>query len=215
MADIDEEALSFRGTNDDEADAQGLSSGRSRHVDPWEKGMLIARAVLGMFCFLSILVLMLVSDYASRARDETKFSMHLAGYEGLNATQGHTVSVSPVFNLKVRVENPRVLLQPWCYSGGEVTVSYSDVVLAWGHVPRFCMKTRVPVGLTVVPLGREVGLSEDLRARLASDWRMGTAQIMVDMKLFYEEQKFSSPEYEGPSLHPFQLMLRGGEQLVN
>ncbi|CAO2197872.1 unnamed protein product [Urochloa humidicola] len=178
--------------------------------------MLIARAVLAMFCFLSILVLMFVSTYASGARDETKFSMQLAGYEGLNATHGHTVSVSPVFNLKVRVENPRVLLQPWCYNGGEVTVSYSDVALAWGHVPRFCMKTMVPVELTVAPWGREVGLSEDLRGRLASDWRMGTAQILVDIKLFYEEQKFSSPEYEGPSsLHPFQLMLRGGEQLVN
>ncbi|CAL4947810.1 unnamed protein product [Urochloa decumbens] len=208
MADIDEEAL-FRGTNDDE-DAQGLSSGRSRHDDPWEKGMLVARAVLGIFCVPSLMVLMLVSAYASRARDETKFSVHLAGYEGLNATytHGHAVSISPVFNLKVRVENPRVLLQPWCYTGGEVTVSYSDVALAWGHVPRFCMKTRAPVELTVVPVGREVGLSEDLRGRLASDWRMGTAQIMADMKLFYEEQKFSSREYEGPSsLHPFQLML--------
>lgn len=171
--------------------------------------MLRAKLVLAMFVMPSIIASMFVSSYASNARDATDFSVQLAGYEGLNATTlGHT-AVSPVFGLKARVENPRRVLQPWCYDSGEVTVSYSDVVLAWGDMPRFCVKRRLllPIELTVVAVGREVGLSEDLRERLASDLRMGTAQIMVNLKLFYEERKSPSPEYQGPSLHPFQLML--------
>ena len=67
--------------------------------------------------------------------------------------------------------------------------------------------------MTGSPSGREVGLSEGLRRRLASDWRVGTAQVLVDMKLFYED--FFSPQDHGPSLHSFQLMLGGREQQVN
>lgn len=40
-------------------------------------------------------------------------------------------------------------------------------------------------------------MSEDLHGRLASDLRMGTAQIMVNMKFFYEELKSPSREYQG------------------
>lgn len=81
-------------------------------------------------------------------------------------------------------------------------MSYSDVVLA-----RFCVKRRETIELTVGPVGREVGLSKDLRGRLASDLCAGTAEIMVNMELFYEDLKSPSREYQGPSLHPFQLML--------
>lgn len=71
----------------------------------------------------SILVLMMFSTYAINTRRTTEVSVCLAGCEGLNATTlGHTVSVSPMFSLKVHLENPRAIVRPWCYVGGEVTV---------------------------------------------------------------------------------------------
>nr|CAB3477450.1 unnamed protein product [Digitaria exilis] len=60
------------------------------------------------------------------------------------------------------MDNPRAL-QSWCYDSGEVVVSCSGVALAWGHVPHFCVHKGAPTEFTVRPLGRAVGLSDDLR----------------------------------------------------
>ncbi|KAL6615913.1 hypothetical protein ACP70R_038183 [Stipagrostis hirtigluma subsp. patula] len=206
MADIDDEAF-FRGTTDENAVERPTGWSRS----PWEKGVLIAKLVLAAAAFSSMFVVAVISNIAFDTPEATKFSMELAGFEGLNATIGHTVS--PAFRLKVHAEDAHVLL-PWCYNGGEVLVSYSNVALAWGHVPRFCMKRRVPTELTVVPWGRGIGLPENLRRRLDSERHMGTAKVMADMKLFYSD-KDSSSKYHRPSLHSFQLMLRDDDHTIN
>ncbi|TVT99044.1 hypothetical protein EJB05_55600, partial [Eragrostis curvula] len=183
-----------------------------RSRDPWEKGVLIVQLVLAVVCMLTVILLTMVSDFSFDTRDATEFSMELAGYEGLNATLGNTVSSA--FSLKVHAKNRRVV-QPWCYDGGEVVVSYSNVALAWGHVPRFCMKRGVPTELNVLAWARGVGLPEDLHRRLDSECYMGTAQVMVAMKLFYEEKGSSYPESDVPLLHLFKLMLRGAGRLTN
>ncbi|KAF8696201.1 hypothetical protein HU200_037099 [Digitaria exilis] len=132
--------------------------------------------------------------------------MELSAFQGLNATTTKT-ALSPAFGLKLHVKNPR-LLRPWCSNGGELVVSYSGVALAWAHVPQFCVQRRAPTELTLLPWGREVGLSEDVRQRLAAELHVGTAQVTVEMKLFYDATDWSSPEsYRGASLHLFQLIL--------
>jgi hypothetical protein len=67
------------------------------------------------------------------------------------------------------------------------------------------MKRRVPTELTVLSWGRGIGLSEDLHRRLESERRMSTAQIMVEMKLLYDDRL--STEHHGPPLRPFKLIL--------
>ncbi|KAL6846076.1 hypothetical protein ACP4OV_023524 [Aristida adscensionis] len=177
---------------------------------PWKKGVWRARLVLAAAILPSMLVLLMVCSVATNAREATEIAVELAGVEGLNlnATLGRR-TVSPAFNLKVRVENRRVV-QPWCYTGGEAVVSYSGAALAWGRVPRFCVRRKAPTEFTVVPWGRGVGVSEDLRRRLASDWHTGAVKIRVDLKVFHDDKGFSpSGIFNGPSLHSFQLMLRG------
>ncbi|RCV27021.1 hypothetical protein SETIT_5G292100v2 [Setaria italica] len=130
------------------------------------------------------LALIMVYALATHAREATEFSMEVSDFVGLNATRlGVGDPVPPSFTLKVRVEN-RGVLQPWCCNGSEVVVSYSGVVLAWGHVPRFCVQRRAPAEFRVLSWGMEIGLSEDLRRHLASDFHMGTAlSRQVAMKL--------------------------------
>ncbi|RCV27024.1 hypothetical protein SETIT_5G292400v2 [Setaria italica] len=206
MADIDEDDFFGGGTDDEDAGR------RPTDIDPWEKRKAIALMVLGSACLLSMLAFFMVPVHVYEAREASEFSMELTGFEGLNATIGNTVS--PVFSLKVRISNPRVL-QSWCYNGGEVVISYSGVAMAWGHVPRFCIHKGAPTEFTVLPLGRAVGLSDDLRRRLALDTHMGTGQILVEMKLFCDDKGLPSKRFHGPLLYKFQLMLRGGEDILN
>jgi len=146
-------------------------------------------AVSTLSAFALVVVLLVAND----AKEATEFSMELAASEGLgNATAGGTL-LSPAFGLKLRAKNARVL-QPWCCdNGGEVVVSYSGAALAWGRVPPFCVERRAPTELTLVPWGRGVGLTEDVRQRLASELRVGTLQGTVGMKLFYDARDWSSP----------------------
>ncbi|CAL5006573.1 unnamed protein product [Urochloa decumbens] len=205
MADIDEEAF-FQETTINDTAGNPLIAGRP--LNPSEKVLLLIKSVLICVGMPFIFMVTTASTYAFDSREATKFSMDLMGFQGLNATLGNTVS--PTFSLKVRVESPHIIVQPWCYHGGNAVVSYSDVVLAWGHVPRFCIeRKRTPTELIVLPLGRGVGLSEGLHRRLASELHMGTAQVMVEMKLFYDDKGFSSAERSNePVLQSFQLVLR-------
>ncbi|TVT99058.1 hypothetical protein EJB05_55614, partial [Eragrostis curvula] len=128
--------------------------------------------------------------------------MELAAFEGLNATIAGDTTVSAAFTLKMRVESPGVLLL-WCSNGAEVVVSYAGVALAWGDLPGFCVERSGDMELTVKPWGRGVGLSEELRRRLDTEWRAGTAQMLVHVKLFYSRSLSPADDiYEGqPTKH--------------
>ncbi|CAL4961768.1 unnamed protein product [Urochloa decumbens] len=159
----------------------------------------------------SFLALFMVVIFGSGATEVATFSVELAGFQGLNATQGNNV-VSPTFSLKVRVENPRDL-QPWCSNGGKVVVSYSGVALTWGDVPGFCVQRKASRDMVLLPWGKGVGLSEGLRRRLASELFAGTAQVLVEMKLFNDANDWTPSEtYSGTSLQSFQLLLRAGSR---
>jgi hypothetical protein len=133
--------------------------------------LLVAELVAGFVVVMSV----------TPTEEDAVFTAGLVSFSGLNATVGPTVS--PAFTLKVHVENPS-FVQPWCSNGGEVVVSYSGVALAWGHVPAFCVRRSSLLKLEVLTWGWEVGLSKDLRRHLGSQWRNGTAQISVEMRLF-------------------------------
>ncbi|CAO2183097.1 unnamed protein product [Urochloa humidicola] len=167
--------------------------------------MAKAQLVLGSMFLASLLALFMVVIFGSGATEVATFSVEFVGFQGLNATLGNVVS--PTFSLKVRVENPRDL-QPWCSNGGKVVVSYSGVALAWGDVPGFCVQRKAMKDLVLLAWGKGVGLSEGLRRRLASELFAGTAQVLVEMKLFNDANDWSPSEtYSGTSLQSFQLTL--------
>ncbi|CAM0872621.1 unnamed protein product [Alopecurus aequalis] len=158
--------------------------------------------LMGVVC-----VILVVIAFAGDPSVLDEFSVDIVAVEGLNATVVGLKTVSPAFNLTVRVQNP--CLKRWCFNGGEVLVSYAGVALAWGRVPEFCVPRSAATELTVLPWGRDVGLQEDLRRRLASEWPMGTAQVLVEMKIFHpiNWMHSSKDSYVGTSLHSFKFML--------
>lgn len=207
MADIDEDDF-FR----EEAAAVDDEVARRPTTSKWrvtpDKRKPIAQMLLGMAWLLSLMAVTMVPVHFYEAREASEFSMELTGVEGLDAAAiDDGAVVSPVFGLRVHIDNPRVVL-PWCYNGGEVAVSYSGVALAWGRVPRFCIRKGVPTEFVVLPWGREVGLSDDLRRRLASDRRTGTGQVLVEMRLFCDDKGLPSKRFVGPLLYKFQVMLK-------
>jgi hypothetical protein len=99
---------------------------------------------------------------------------------------GHTVS--PAFNLAVRVENPRatsaVVRQQ--RGGGGLLLRQSGVALACGKSAGVLRAEEVGSGVhgsAVVQGRRGVGLPEDLRAP-APHVKNGTAQVLAEMKLY-------------------------------
>ncbi|XP_052153894.1 uncharacterized protein LOC127771969 [Oryza glaberrima] len=126
----------------------------------------------------------------SNAAEKVKYTLDLAAVEGMDvaaattAGGGGSTVISPAFNLTLRVENPRTF-RPWCLDRGDVVVSYSGVALAWGRVPGFCVQKRSTAKLTVVPWGKNVHLSQELRERFVSELQEGTAKVYVEMKLHY------------------------------
>jgi hypothetical protein len=155
-------------------------------------------------------MIMIVCFFSVDPNELAEFSVDLGAVEGLSngTVLGHT-TVSPAFSLTVRAQNPSTL-QRWCLNGGEVVVSYAGVALAWGRVPLFCVPRSGAAELSVVPWGREVGLPEDLRRRLVSERRVGTAEVLVEMKIFHLVHWMHSSRYSydvGTSLHSFKFML--------
>ncbi len=155
----------------------------SKEVDPL---LVLQTKVIILFYGMVTIVLVLgipAAALLSNAAEKVKYTLDLAAVEGMDVAAVSTV-VSPAFNLKLRAENPRAF-RPWCLDRGDVVVSYSGVALAWGRVPGFCVRRRAMAELTVVPWGKDVRLSEDLRDLLVSELQQGTAKVSVEMKLHY------------------------------
>uniref|UniRef100_A0A0D9YE00 Late embryogenesis abundant protein LEA-2 subgroup domain-containing protein n=1 Tax=Oryza glumipatula TaxID=40148 RepID=A0A0D9YE00_9ORYZ len=153
----------------------------SKEVDP----LLVLRTKV-MILFYGTVTIVLVLGI-----QKVKYTLDLAAVEGMDvaaaaatAGAGGSTVISPAFNLTLRVENPRTFW-PWCLDRGDVVVSYSGVALAWGRVPGFCVQKRSMAKLTVVPWGKNVHLSQELRERFVSELQEGTAKVYIEMKLHY------------------------------
>ncbi|CAL4947817.1 unnamed protein product [Urochloa decumbens] len=167
----------------------------SRH--PWEARVLTARLTFLVVSTLSVFALGVVLLVATEAKEATEFSMELSAFEGLNATASETV-LSPAWLHSVSSYTSRI---PVSFNLGAPTVA------RWW---------RAPTELPLLAWGREVGLSDDVRRRLASELHGGTAQVTVGMKLFYDAKGWSSPEsYRGTSLQLFQLLLGSSTERRN
>ncbi|OEL38388.1 hypothetical protein BAE44_0000593 [Dichanthelium oligosanthes] len=70
-----------------------------------------------------------------------------------------------------------------CQERGAVAVSYGGAVLAWGHVPRFCVPAHEGKEVRVVAHGGGVALSDELRDRMASERLSQAAELDVDIVL--------------------------------
>lgn len=91
-------------------------------------------------------------------------------------------------------------------------VSYDGVSLAWERVPGFCVPKKGTVELTAAAAGKGVGLSEHSRRRFAAEWNAGTAQVVAEMKLYYNGNGWRGLYgYEGVSLLSRELALGGQE----
>lgn len=114
----------------------------------------------------------------------------LAGFDGLD-DGGPTPppTVSPAFNLTLLASGDRPasrLTAAWegiCQERGTVAVSYAGAVLAWGRVPGFCVGKHEDALVRMVAVGIEVGLSDELRHRMASERRSRAAELDVDLVL--------------------------------
>jgi hypothetical protein len=97
------------------------------------------------------------------------FSVNVDGSDG---RQMHTPAstVSPAFNLTLHsASSGSPQSRRLCVDGGSVAVSYAGAVLAWGRVPGFCVAPHEHKDVRMVALGTEVGLSDELRQRMASE----------------------------------------------
>lgn len=167
----------------------------SKEVDPL---LVLQTKVIILFYGMVTIVLVLgipAAALLSNAAEKVKYTLDLAAVEGMDvaaaatAGAGGSTVISPAFNLTLRVENPRTF-RPWCLDRGDVVVSYSGVALAWGRVPGFCVQKRSTAKLTVVPWGKNVHLSQELRERFVSELKEGTAKVYVEMKLHYYYANF-------------------------
>ncbi|KAE8781060.1 hypothetical protein D1007_45721 [Hordeum vulgare] len=168
-----------------------VEAGASRHDPPIVPGkheeILGLLGVLGLVLMTSVLLAAFIALVAAviPERDQYQilrvptFSVDLAG-------QTLASSLSPAFNLTlhgVSNQSSGSSSTSVCQESGTVAVSYAGAVLAWGRVPGFCFGEHAHERVGMVALGAGVGLSDELRDRMASERRSRSAEVDVDIVL--------------------------------
>jgi hypothetical protein len=131
----------------------------------------------------SVLLVLFVPDPDQHQFFVPTFSVDIAGFDGLD---GPTTVVSPTFNLSLHGVSSSPISSESCEfynERGTVAVSYAGAVLAWGRVPEFGIREGAQKHVRMVALGAGVGLSDELRRRMASERRSRSAEVDVDMVL--------------------------------
>ncbi|XBI27990.1 hypothetical protein VPH35_052324 [Triticum aestivum] len=140
---------------------------------------------------LAVVLLLVIGTIAlgvsTRGRVAPYFSVEISGMEGLDPLRSPVIF--PESNLTLRVDNRRPIQQD-CREKSMVTISYSQVDMAWGEVPAFCVNRRSTLELSI-PLSRpQVLLPRELRDRMASDMHVGQLELGVEIKTFSPRQSF-------------------------
>ncbi|KAI4999382.1 hypothetical protein ZWY2020_003971 [Hordeum vulgare] len=118
---------------------------------------------------------------STRGRVSPYFSVEISGMEGLDPLRSPVIF--PGSNLTLLVDN-RLPIQQDCREKSMVTISYTQVDMAWGEVPAFCVHRRSTLELSV-PLSRpQVLLPRELCDRMASDMHVGKLELGVEIKPF-------------------------------
>ncbi|KAM0849567.1 hypothetical protein ACQ4PT_053658 [Festuca glaucescens] len=146
-------------------------------LDPRISSALLIGAFIAV-----VLLAMLLPDFDRHQIPAPTFSVDLAGFDGLD---GPAPLISPTFNLTLHgVSSSRISESCEFYNGrGTVAVSYAGAVLAWGRAPEFCVAEGAHKHVRMVALGAGVGLSDELRGRMASERRSRSAEVDVDIVL--------------------------------
>jgi hypothetical protein len=141
----------------------------------------ISALLIGAFIAV-VLLAILLPDLERHQIPVPTFSVDLAGFDGLD---GPGPLISPAFNLTLHgVSSSRISESCEYYNErGTVAVSYGGAVLAWGRAPEFCVAEGARKRVRMVALGAGVGLSDELRGRMASERRSRSAEVDVDVVL--------------------------------
>ncbi|KAG1347191.1 putative NDR1/HIN1-like protein 13, partial [Cocos nucifera] len=118
--------------------------------------------------FIVFLVLFIIDCVIS---SHPKISIDRIAALGLDTTPGLTLS--PHFNITVRIKNPSKFFFKDCYSYGYSAISYSGVTVGEGLLPVFCQGPRKSTVLEMVLRGSDIVLADGVRDRLVEDQRRG------------------------------------------
>ncbi|CAL5031031.1 unnamed protein product [Urochloa decumbens] len=132
------------------------------------------------------------------------FSVDIAGFDGLDGPELPAPTVDPAFNLTLHGVSRRHHIGSvgLCQESGTVSVSYAGAVLAWGRVPKFCVPAQGQRRVGMVALGADVGLSEDLRRRMASERLSRSAELDVEIMLDRQRLLSCRVKLDEPSSQP-------------
>ncbi|CAO1945366.1 unnamed protein product, partial [Urochloa humidicola] len=146
----------------------------------------ISGLILIMACVVTIFATWLVAQYIDDARAmamakvaRPHFFIRLVGVEGLSP--GTSSPVPPVFHLAIDADGVSQ-----CYhscNGGKnsmLRISYHDMILAWGHVPSFCIDGDRSVATVDAKVEAAV-LREEVRGLIQSEQHVvGKAEFDVE-----------------------------------
>ncbi|KAL6613925.1 hypothetical protein ACP70R_036195 [Stipagrostis hirtigluma subsp. patula] len=112
------------------------------------------------------------------------YSVAVSGVAGLDPAADLTAAgrptLSPVFNVTVRIDNARDRTSSACVGRlSTVAVSYGDALLGKGSVPEFCAKERKVQERGARAWGQDVVLPRFLRDQLAGELAVGEAAVDV------------------------------------
>jgi len=125
-----------------------------------------------------------------------EFSVQLpavSGLDGTPAAPGGGASISPAFDVALRVGNGRATGR--CYHDGEALVTYAGFTVAAGRVPGFCVpgKGAREIQFQASAGGGGVGLPEHVLDRMALERRAGATLLDVEVKLFRRDDGSGRP----------------------
>jgi hypothetical protein len=134
--------------------------------------------------------------YLEKARAPT-FTVLLSSLQGIDLARPARV-VSPAFNLTLGMNRT-------CADRADVAVSYAGAALGWARVaPHDCAADERPgtagSEVAVVAVGQGVGLSREVRERMAEEWqRTGTVELDVEVAVYDDGPHllFSGPDVRG------------------
>ncbi|KAG2568749.1 hypothetical protein PVAP13_7NG347200 [Panicum virgatum] len=169
--------------------AYGGSHGREASTAQEEGSSCGRRTVLAwIFAAVAITAFVLLAVFLSRKfpDGQPRYSVAVAAVAGLDPARDLSargrLTISPVFNVTVHVDNTRSAVNEACVEElATAVVSYGDAFLGRGTVPAFCAPRRRRAEAVARAWGQEVAVPWFLRDELAAGLAAGEAT--VDVKL--------------------------------
>ncbi|CAL5031116.1 unnamed protein product [Urochloa decumbens] len=143
------------------------------------RAILLAAFVVGLLVFLGILIT------RSATSKGPKYTVAITGAAGLDALAAldRRPTLSPVFNLTVRINNARDKVDTACLGKfSTAAVSYGDAFLARGSVPAFCAGEEQESERDATAWGQDVVVPRFLRERLAGELERGEGEVDVQVR---------------------------------